>query len=123
MIIISEILIDMLASLLTVDKVLLASAIYNSANEKQDGTDFTVAGIWGATKGRAFVYYYPPRLGLKTMCAGVQSFEAMENNQRRVTYKWYNNDKHTWFFESQEEMGPSLVCSYAGYAFKDTHTD
>jgi len=114
---------DMLASLLTIDKVVIGSAIYNSANEAQAGDDFTAAGIWGATKGRAFVYYYPPRLGLKTMCAGVSAYENMENNQRRVTYKWYENAKHTWMFESQEEMGPVQVCSYAGYAFKDTHSN
>jgi len=113
---------DMLASLLTIDKVVIGSAIYNTANEAQAGDDFTVSNIWGGTKGKAFVYYMPPRITRKVMCAGLQCFEKMENNQRRVTYKWYNNDKHTWFFESQEEMGPGQVCAYAGYAFKDTHT-
>jgi len=113
---------DMLASLLTLDKVVIGSAIYNSANEKQDGSDFTGVNIWGSTKGRAFLYFYPPRLGRKVMCAGLQCYENMENNKRRVTYKWYENAKHSWMFESQEEMGPEQVCAYAGYAFKDTHT-
>ena len=113
---------EMLASLLTIDKVVVGRAIYSTAKEKADGTDFTVARIWGATKGFAFLYYFPPRVGLKTMTAGYSAFTNMENGQRRATYRWYNNDRHSWMYESQQEFGAQQINANAGYLWKDTHT-
>lgn len=113
---------EMMASLLTIDKVLVGSAIYNTANEAADGSDFTVSKIWGGTKGYAFLYYYPPMVMPEEMSPGFIGKNKMENGAYRVTYQWYNNDLHTWFFESQEEFGYKQTTAQAGYLFKDTHT-
>lgn len=113
---------DMVAELLGLNKVVVGYGLYSSAEETAAGTDFTSVSIWGSAKGFAFIYYYPERMGLKTMCASATALTKMENGASRATYKWYDNDRHCWIFESQEEYGYQQICSSAGYLWKDTHT-
>jgi hypothetical protein len=113
---------DMLASLFTVEKVVVCSAIYNSANETAAGTDFTAASIWGGSKGFGFVYYYPPVVERNMMSPGFNAWNKMENGSRRATYTWYDDEKHAWQYESHQEVGYKQTAAQAGYLFKDTHT-
>lgn len=115
---------ESIAKYLLIDKCLVAGGIYSSANESQAGTDFTSADIWGGSnnKGFAMVYYFPKRIGLKSMTAGYTLFNKMENGAERATYSWYENKNHSWFYESQTEVGSKQIASAAAYAWKDTHT-
>jgi len=113
---------EMLASLLTIDKVVVCSSLKNSANEKADGTDFTGANIWGGTKGFGFVYYYPTTISRKIMAPAFNAFNKMPNGAMRTTKTWYDNDISATVYQSEQEVGYKQVCSYAGYLFKDTHT-
>lgn len=113
---------EMIATLLTIDKLVITSSIYNSANENAAGTDFTPADIWGGTKGWGFVYYFPPTISREIMSPGFNASNKMENGSNRATYTWYDNDMHSWLYESQQETGFVQTCAQAGYMFKDTHT-
>lgn len=115
---------ESIATYLLIDKCIIAGSIYSSANEANDGTDFTTADIWGGSNdnGFAMVYYYPKRIGRKSMTAGYTLFNKMENGQERVTYKWYDNNHHSWFHETQVEIGVKQIAAAAAYAWKDTHT-
>lgn len=115
---------ESIARYLLIDKCIIAGGIYSSANESSAGTDFTSADIWGGTnnKGFAMVYYYPKRIGRKSMTAAYTLFNKMENGAERATYSWYENKNHSWYYETQTEVGVKQIASAAGYAWKDTHT-
>jgi hypothetical protein len=116
---------ESIARYLLIDKCIVAGGIYSGANEDSDGTDFTSVDIWGGAnnKGFAMVYYYPKRIGRKSMTAGYTLFNKMENGSERATYKWYDNDSHSWNFESQTEIGVKQISAAAAYAWKDTNAD
>jgi len=115
---------EMLANLLTIEKVIVARSIYNTANEAAAGTDFTYASIWGGTKGKAFVYYYPPAPTRKSMMAGSSNWRPFNtpSGPKRYTKRWWDNDRDCWFFETQEYLGATQLTTNAGYLFTDTHT-
>ncbi len=116
---------EMLASYLGLGKIVVGDAIYNTANKvKGSTTDMTGAYIWDSTgnKGMAFLYYYPARIGLKMMAAGVQPRSKMDTGLFRSTYTWYENKEHSWYYDSQEETGIETIYTGAAYRWTDTHT-
>lgn len=120
-----------IAQFFGVDKCVVGGGIYSSAEKLAAGTDFTSVDIWGGANAKGFgmVYAYPKNItkgqsaiGLEVQAAGVMGFHKMENGAREATYKWYNKDAHSWFYEQQAEFGPKQTMSAAAYAWKDTHT-
>lgn len=111
-----------LARLLGIEKVIVASAIKSTAKEKVDGTDFTGSMIWekNAGKGSAFLYYYPPAPGRKTMAALYQPRHMQANGQERKSKGYYTDKISAWEFESQEDVGIHVAAAPAGYLWVDT---
>lgn len=114
---------ELLAALLELDEVLVGKAIYSSAKEKADGTDFTAARMWEvtATKGMGFLFHKAPRLGLKTPTAGMQVRIAYENGQARRLSTWREKAEHQDVYEVAEETDIVTVSSDLGYKWKDTY--
>lgn len=116
---------EKLAQYLGIGKIVVGDAIYNTANKVKGSTsDMTGAYIWDSTgnKGWAFMYYYPAKIGLKMMAAGVQPRSKMDTGLFRSTYNWYESKEHSWYFDSQEETGIETIYTGAGYQWTDTHT-
>ncbi len=113
---------EMLAAMLDLDEVLVGSAIYSSAEETAAGDDFTAVDIWtvNAGKGLGFLYYAPPKVGLKVQCAGMQVRIAYENGLARRTSTWREAARHQDVYEVAEETDIALIDAYAGYLFADT---
>lgn len=113
-----------LARYLGISKIVVGSAIYNTAQKVKAGTDMTGAYIWDSTgnKGWAFLYYYPARIGLKMMAAGVQPRAKMDTGLFRSSYRWYENKEHSHYYDTQEETGITTIYNGAGYQWTDTHT-
>lgn len=111
-----------LARHLGIDKVVVAKAIKSTAKEKTDGTDFTGSMIWekNAGKGSAFLYYYPPAPGRKTMAALYQPRHKQENGQERKSKAYRREHLSAWEFETQEDVGIHVAAAPAGYLWVDT---
>lgn len=112
----------LIAALFDLEEVLIGDAIYSTANEKADGSDFTSANVWekNAGKGAAFLFYRPARPGLKTPSAGYQCRTAYEGGQPRRTTTWRESAEHQDVYEVAEETvivqtGPDL-----GFYWYDT---
>lgn len=114
---------EMIAAILDLDEVIIGEAIYSTAKEKKDGTDFTAANVWekNAGKGSAFLFYKAPKIGLKTPTAGIQARISYQKpaGPRRVT-TWREPAEHQDVYEVAEEtdivqMGPDL-----GFLWYDT---
>lgn len=115
--------VDLLAAILDLDKVLVGSAVYSSAEETAAGTDFTAVDIWtvNAGKGMGFLYYRAPKIGLKALTAGLQVRVAYENGQARRTTTWREPAEHQDVYEVAEETDIAVVASDVGYLWKDTY--
>jgi len=115
--------VDLLASLLELDKVLVGMALYSSAEETADGTDFTSAKMWevNAGKGMGFLFYRTPRLGLKTPTAGIQVRIAYENGGPRRLSTWREPAEHQDVYECAEETQILAIASDCGYLWADTY--
>lgn len=113
---------ELLAALLELEMVLIGDAVYSTAKENKAGTDFTASKIWevNADKGMGFLYFVPPRPGLKTPCAGYQCRGAYEGGQARRISFWRENSKHQDVYEVAEETDIVVTGSDLGYFWKDT---
>ena len=114
---------ELLAALLELDEVLIGDAIYSTAKETKAGTEFTPANIWekNAGKGMGFLFYTPPRPGLKTPISGVQAQATFPLNglPRQVT-TWRENAEHQDVFEVAEHTCIRVVGAGLGYLWCDT---
>jgi hypothetical protein len=112
---------DLLAALLELEEVIVGDAIYSTAKEKKDGTDFTAAQIWekNAGKGMGFLYYAPPAPGLKTPSAGYTCRVPLQGASRRVT-TWRENASHQDVYEVAEMTDIIASGTVAGYLWIDT---
>ncbi|OQY41843.1 MAG: hypothetical protein B6240_14680 [Desulfobacteraceae bacterium 4572_87] len=114
---------ELLASMLTLDSVLVGKAIYSSAQETKAGTDFTAAKMWevNAGKGMGFLFHRAPRLGLKVATAGMQIRIAYENGAARRTSTWREAAEHQDVYECAEETEIAVIGSDLGYLWQDTY--
>jgi len=113
---------ELLAGLIGVDKISIGSAIENTANET-DGTDtFTAANIWETTadKGGAFLFYAPPRMGLKVPAALAQFRVKQANGSGRLTRTWYEDAEDQWVYEAREDVDITALHANLGYQWIDT---
>lgn len=116
-----------LAALAQVDRILVGTALYNTAEETlTDG--LTSRYIWGTdaanhNKGFGFLYYMPPTIGLNVASAGLQYRLKNElNGQARLSTSWRDDAKHSDMYDSQEDVDITAVGDDLGYAWKDTAT-
>jgi len=111
----------LIAAMFELEEVVLGDAIYSSAEETAAGDDFTAVNVWekNASKGSAFLYYKPPRAGLKIVCAGLQARGTYEDGQPRRVTTWREKAEHQDVYEVAEEVDFVQVCSYAGFLWYD----
>lgn len=112
---------DLLASILDLQEVVVAPAVYSSAKETKAGTDFTAAKIWEntATKGMGFLYYRPPTVGLKVPSAGYIARSALFPGSVRVS-TWREDSKHQDVYEAAEKIHAVASGLDLGFMWKDT---
>jgi hypothetical protein len=113
---------EMIAGLFDLDEVLVGESIYNSAKETKAGTEFTNIPVWEntLTKGMAFLFYRPGRIGLKTAMPGVQVRLKYENGQIRRTTTWREAAEHQDVYEVAEETDIVATGADLGFMWKDT---
>lgn len=113
---------DLIAQIIGVNEVIVADAMYSSANELASGADFTAVQIWEKTagKGMGFLYYKPTAPGLKTPSAGYQARTAYEGGAARRLSTWRENAEHQDVYEVAEEVDIVSTGLDCGYLFNDT---
>jgi len=116
-----------LASLLELDYIVVGKAVYSSAVEKQDGTDFTAVKIWdgpNATKGMGFLAYVAPRPALKTPSALYRPrTHVLDSGNYRAVYEHVVPTSHKTIIQAVEDF-QVLACGLdLGYMWKDTISD
>lgn len=111
---------EMVAGWFNINKVVVGGMVQNTANE---GATATMAQAWEVTagKGMGFIYAYPKRISLKMLAVGAQPIHKMPNGQARQTDRYYDKAKHTWVFESREDIGTQALTPKAGYLWADTY--
>lgn len=111
----------LIAGMFELEECVLGDAIYSSAEETAAGDDFTSVNVWekNAGKGSAFLYYKPPRPGLKIVCAGLQARGRYDDGQVRRVTTWREAAEHQDVYEVAEETDFVQVCSYAGFLWYD----
>ena len=114
---------QLLARILELDEVLVGKAVYSDAEENIDDSAFNSVDIWEVNpgKGMGFLFYRPPKLGLKILTAGVQVRIAYENGEPRRTCFWREGAEHQDVYEVAEETAIEVICADAGYLWKDTY--
>lgn len=111
-----------LAKILGIERVLVAGAIYSSAKEKKDGSDFTAVNVWenNATKGAAFLFYKHPTVGLKVPLVGVQVRLNQDGGVGRRTSYWREEAEHQTVYEVAEETDFVVTGADLGFWWNDT---
>jgi len=107
----------MIAALFELDEVLVASAVYSSEDEQQDGTDFTAATIWetNATKGMGLLTYSPPMASIQEPSAGY-----FFNTEDRYIRRYREEGPMSDIIECHEPVDVKLTGNDLGYLFYDT---
>ena len=120
-----------LAQLFELDEVMVAGAIYSSAEEVVAGTDFTAVDLWevNASKGAALLYYSPAAPAVDEPAAGycfnwkgdagMDSAIAESDVYRSVRY-WWEEAMKSFIVEASEYFDPKITCADAGCLFYDT---
>ena len=113
---------DLIAAMFDLNQVLIGKAIYSSAKEKKDGSDFTAVNVWekNAGKGSAFLFYKSQTLGLKTPTAGLQARIAYEGGSFRRLSTWREASRHQDVYEAAEETDIVQVGTDLGFLWADT---
>jgi hypothetical protein len=113
---------ELLAALLEFDEVLIGEAIYSTAKETKEGTEFTAINVWekNAGKGSAFLFYRPKSPGLKTPSAGYQARVAYENGAPRRVTTWREASRHQDVYEVAEETDILITGADLGFLWYDT---
>ncbi len=108
---------DLIAAMFDLEEVLVGEAIYSSAEEKADASDFTSANIWekNAGKGSAFLLWRPAQPGIMVPSAGY-SFTWKPREVRR----WREEAEHQDVIECAESFDPKLTGADLGFLFYDT---
>ncbi len=108
---------DLIAAMFDLEKVLIGTALYSSAEEKADGTDFTGVDIWEntATKGSACLLYVPPNPGKKIPSGGY-----LFTRKTRAVRRWREEAEHQDVIEAFEKYDAKVTGSDLGYLFYDT---
>lgn len=112
---------DLLATILDLEEVIVAPAVYSSAKETKAGTEFTAVKIWEntPTKGMAFLFYRPRSPGLKVPSAGYIPRSGLFPGGVRVE-TWREESKHQDVYEAAEKIDIVAAGLDLGFMWKDT---
>jgi len=115
---------QLMASLLALDEVIIAPAVYSSAKELKTGLDFTAVRIWEntATKGMAFLFYRPSSPGLRAPSAGYIARSGLFPGGVRIT-TWREDGRHQDVYEAAEKIHIVATGVDCGFMWKDTLLD
>ena len=110
----------LIAAMFELEEVLIGDAVYSSANEKADGTDFTAVNVWekNAGKGSAFLYYRPTAPALEEPSAGYMPRENIDGAPRRTT-TWREESKHQDVYEVAESFDVVQTGADLGFLWYD----
>jgi hypothetical protein len=108
---------DLIAAMFDLEEVLVGEAIYSSAEEKADGSDFSSANIWerNAGKGSACLLWRPAQPGIMVPAAGY-TFTW----KPRVIRRWREEAEHQDVIECAESFEPKVTGADLGFLFYDT---
>lgn len=116
---------QLIASLFDLDEVLIGSAVYSSAGEKADASDFTPAYIWETNAGKgSCLLYYKDRGGPSARSVdSVKSFEwkGGDGYPKGARSFWVTAPRSLWI-ETFHRLDAKIVGNDLGYLFWDTHT-
>jgi len=114
---------DLMAALLGLDEVMVAQTIENTANEDDGADAFTAANVWetNAGKGAGFLFYAPPRMGLKTAAALGQFRVKQQNGTGRLTRSFREEAEDQWVYEVREDTDITVLHENLGYHWIDTN--
>jgi hypothetical protein len=115
---------QLMASLLALDEVIIAPAVYSSAKKLKTGLDFTAVRIWEntATKGMAFLFYRPSSPGLRAPSAGYIARSGLFPGGVRIT-TWREDGRHQDVYEAAEKIHIVATGVDCGFMWKDTLLD
>lgn len=99
---------DHLAALFEVDRVIVAAAMYNTADEGQDDS---MADIWGK---HAWLFYIEPRPQRKRVSFGYTL--RMQNLQ---VERWYQQPEKSTFVRVSQNYEQKIVAAEAAYLLKN----
>ena len=114
-----------IAALFGLDECIIAEAIYSTAQQKADGTDFTAKYIWDTanSKGMGFLYYAPNSPSLKQVSAGyICRSPFAGSGLLRELRTWNEPAANIDVIEVSQEHDIKIATANAGYLWKDTHT-
>ncbi len=111
----------LLAAMFELEECLIGDAIYSSAEETAAGDDFTGVNVWEKTadKGSAFLFYRPPKPGLKTPSPGYQARGKIKGQTRR-SKMWREEAEHQDVYECAEKTHIVQTGSDLGFLWYDT---
>jgi hypothetical protein len=117
---------DLLAAILDLEQVIVASSVYSSAKELKTGLDFTAARIWdpaaatsSAHQGMGFLFYRPKSVGLKVPSAGYIARSGLFPGGIRVE-TWREDSKHQDVYEAAEKIDIVATGLDLGFQWKET---
>ena len=100
----------MVAEFLELDKLVVGTTSYNSANEAQT---VSPSRIWG---NDALLYYYTPKPKLLDT-ASILTFQT-QPVQVHKRYEWSSTKRKVWFVEASVIQGYKVIDAQLGYRFK-----
>jgi len=111
---------DLVASLFELDELLVGKAIYSTADEKADGTDFSSRNIWetNLNKGSACLYYRPKAPGKFEPATGYRFLHG----QPMLTTRYREEKQHQDVIEINHKQDAVLTSNISGFLWTDTHT-
>lgn len=116
---------EAIRQLINIENLIVGAAVKNTDEETVAGTEFTAEYIWGTAgatheKGIGFLYYKPPRPGLRTPSAGYQYRLKKRNGSSRLSTTWRDNARHADMYDTEEDVDIAAVGTDLGYMWKDT---
>lgn len=119
--------VEALKQLINIENIIIGAAVKNTDEETVAGTEFTAEYIWGTAgatheKGVGFLYYKPPRAGLRIPSAGYQYRLKKKNGSSRLSTTWRDNPRHSDMYDTEEDVDIAAVGTDLGYMWKDTAT-
>ena len=98
--------VDAMRSILELDRLVIGTAVYSSAEETQAQDDFTAVRVWDgntAGKGIGFLYYAPMAPGLKVPSALYRPrHKVLGTQQYLATYEHTLSTSHSWLYQAIE---------------------
>jgi hypothetical protein len=102
-----------LAQKLEIERVLIAEAMYDTANE---GSTAALDYIWGDL---ALLCYVAPKPGRRQVSLGYH-FLWTVGNQGRIVEKWYDQDTKRYVIDVHKYYAQQMIASGAGLLFTNT---